>query len=154
MDPITERSRQVTRRTLLRGGANGLGAMALGSLLGKKLGFAFGPRQRGRGLLGPEQSNRMRIKSEHNGRPSTLRGLRLERLNDGSVPEMHSIEVPDRERTATKMVRECIDLTKNFHVDRFGRGEVDRGWSPLSMRSSCGASVSNGLSVFQRNTCR
>ena len=36
MDPITERSRQVTRRTLLRGGANGLGAMALGSLLGKE----------------------------------------------------------------------------------------------------------------------
>ena len=29
MDPITERSRQVTRRTLLRSGANGLGAMAL-----------------------------------------------------------------------------------------------------------------------------
>ncbi len=36
MDPITERSRQVTRRTLLRSGANGLGAMALGSMLGRE----------------------------------------------------------------------------------------------------------------------
>ncbi len=35
MDPITERSRQVTRRTLLRNGANGLGSMALGSMLGR-----------------------------------------------------------------------------------------------------------------------
>ena len=66
----------------------------------------------------------MLVESKNNGGASALHCFCLECLNDGSVSEVDSIEIPDRQRAATKVVRKSIELTKNFHVDRFGGGEA------------------------------
>ena len=91
----------------------------------------------------------MRVESEYNRRPDTLCGLRFQCLNDGRMPEVHAVKVADRQRTSPKLVRECIDLTKDFHVGGFGEGG---GWGVetlLSMRFLRRASVSIGLTVFR-----
>ena len=66
----------------------------------------------------------MRVKSKNNGGATAPRCFCLECLDDGSVSEVDSIEISDRQRTATKVARKSIELTKNFHVDRFGGGEA------------------------------
>ena len=66
----------------------------------------------------------MRVKSKNNGRAPALRCFCPKCSENGSVSEVDSIEVSDRQRTATQMIRKSIELTKNFHVDRFGRGGV------------------------------
>ena len=75
-------------------------------------------------MLWPKQSHWMWIESKNNGGAPALRCFCPECLDDCSVSEVDSIEIPYRKRTATKVARKSIELTKNFHVDRFGGGEA------------------------------
>jgi len=95
MDPIQERSRQVTRRTLLRNGANGLGAMALGSMLGKT---AFGGvRDKGLPHFAPKAKRVIYLFM--NGAPSQMDLFDYH----PKMREIHGIELPESIRQGQRL---------------------------------------------------
>ena len=78
----------------------------------QELGLPLGQGQGGGSLLRPEQPRRVRIERQDHGRAAQTPGHGQESLDNPRMPQMHSVEVANRDGTAAQSLGQVVQGTK------------------------------------------